>query len=292
MHEVQPRRLRGPSVYRALGLVVLATLLVAGGAVVFAGRPVSTGAGALAAAAADASTSPDATAEPGATTAPDTNGHPERGGFRGRFGPGGDLGRGGFPGGPRGHGGFIGEGPRAITIAGITGTSLALETDDGWTRTIETTGATITREGTAITLADLKVGDSIRFAETRNADGTYTVTDIAVVQPKVAGVVTEVSGNTITLSHPDGSAFVVHVGVGTTYTIPGKDQASLSDITAGNLVAAEGTLRDDGSLDATEVYAFTGRPGDRGRRGPHGDRDGNDEPATPDASPDTTTTNG
>jgi hypothetical protein len=303
MHEVQPRRVNGPPVYRVLGLVVLAVLLVAGGAVVFAGNPLAPAGGVLPAAAADASTAPDATTGPDATAAPGKApgekgpGKWFWGGGRGPGGPGGDIGR-GFRGGPglRGPGGFLGEGRGAITIAGIAGTSLALETDDGWTRTIETTGATITKGGQTIALADLKVGDSIRFAQTRNADGSYTVTDIVVVQPKVAGTVTEVSGNTITLSRPDGSTYVVHVGVGTIYTVTGVAQASLSDISVGNLVAAVGTLRDDGSLDATEVYAFTGRFGDHGGRGPRGNDHDSDDPASPDASPDaspnTTTTSG
>lgn len=280
MYEVQPRRLNGQPVYRLLGLVVLAVLLVAGGAVVFAGNPASSGAGVDTVAAA-ASGSPNASTAPGASAAPGKADNEGRGGF---------LGRGGFPG--RGHGGFLGEGRGAISIAGIAGTSLALETDDGWTRTIETTGATITKAGATITLADLTVGDTIRFAQTRNADGTYTVTDIVVVQPKVAGTVTEVSANTITLSHPDGSTYVVHHGVATIYTVPGVDQPTLSDIVVGNIVAAVGTLRDDGSLDATEVYAFTGRLGDRGGRGLRGNHGG--DPASPETSPDpsTTTTSG
>jgi len=71
----------------------------------------------------------------------------------------------------------------AITIAGIDGSKLSLQATDGWTRTIDATGATVSKGGQTITLADLKVGDRITFLETRLSDGTNKITAIQVLAP-------------------------------------------------------------------------------------------------------------
>ena len=68
----------------------------------------------------------------------------------------------------------------AITIAGIDGSKLSLQATDGWTRTIDATGATVSKGGQTIALADLKVGDRITFLETRLSDGTNKITAIHV----------------------------------------------------------------------------------------------------------------
>ncbi len=277
MHEVQPRPVNGPPVYRMLMLVVLAVLLVAGGAVVFAGRS-PTSAGSTVPLAADASQDPNASPAANASSAPDASpppaNEPGKGGMGGGWmGPGGP-GRGGSFRGPGPFGGFGGgalpEGRGAISITSIDGNNLALKTDDGWTRTIDASGAKITRDGTAITLADLKVGDTIRLAETRNSDGTFTITEIAVIQPRVAGTATAVGSDTITLSQPDGTSVTVHVGSGTTFTVPGVTSPTIADLKVGNVVTATGSLRADGSLDATAVVVFNGQFPDRGGRGPGG----------------------
>jgi len=72
-------------------------------------------------------------------------------------------------------------GAEAISITGIDGAKLSLRTSDGWTRTIDVSGATITKGGRTIAPADLKVGDQISFRETRGSDGSYKVTAIQVL---------------------------------------------------------------------------------------------------------------
>jgi hypothetical protein len=103
----------------------------------------------------------------------------------------GGLGRGmggygdGSPGFDRGFG-------YQITVTAINGNDLALKTADGWTRTITVTSATtITKAGQTIGVGDLDVGDTIRFSQTANAEGTYTIDAIVVVVPTVPGTVTE-----------------------------------------------------------------------------------------------------
>ncbi len=100
------------------------------------------------------------------------------------------------------HGGGAGRGSRmgGITITKIDGAKLSLETDDGWTRTIDATGATITRDGATIAVGDLAVGDEIVLRQQRQADGTFKITAIRVILPKVAGLVTDVAASSLTLA--------------------------------------------------------------------------------------------
>ncbi len=166
-------------------------------------------------------------------------------------------------------GGFEGRGFRDITISAINGSSLSLKTDDGWTRTITVGSSTpITKGGQTIALRDLKVGDQIVFGQSKAADGSYSITAIRVALPVVAGQVSAVNGTTITVTEPGGATGTIHVGSSTTYNVNGNASAKLSDITVNSFVVAEGTLRSDGSLDATAVHGGTRGPRGGGLGGP------------------------
>jgi hypothetical protein len=229
-----------------------------------------------------ASPSPAATIAPAATTAPGATAVP------GANEPDGDgdhaFGRHG--------GGMDGRGFRDITIAAISGSNLSLKTADGWTRTITPTSTTtITKGGATITVGDLAVGDQIVFSQEKQADGTYTITAIRVILPTVAGQVTAISGNTITVTQRDGTTATIHVDSATTYQVEGVTAPTLADIKVGAFVAAEGTLRTDGSLDADVVGSgFHGGPGHDG--GPHGGPDKPADDAAPSSSPSASSTPG
>jgi hypothetical protein len=202
----------------------------------------------------------------------------------------------GSPGGPAGPGGpGFGHGMGGIEIAAISGNSISLATEDGWTRTITVDdGTTYSKAGAPIALADLKVGDQIGFRQTKESDGSFTIDSIAVILPRLGGEVTAVDGSTITLKQRDGTTATIKANGDTTYTVNGNG-ASLDDVKVGMVLIAEGTLNDDGSLVATNVHA--GDKGDLGGRGPgHGMRGGfgpfgpgpfgpgPDDPNAPDAS--------
>ena len=180
------------------------------------------------------------------------------------FGPGGfdpaGVGPGAF-----GRGGFHG-----VTISAINGSNLSLKTDDGWTRTITVgSSTTISRGGATIAVGDLAVGDQIRFRQEKAADGTYTITAIGVVLPAIAGQVTAISGNTMTVTGMGGTTGTIHVDADTTYSVDGTKGKALSDVTVGTFVLAVGTLRADGSLDADAVHSRSDGPrGLRDGRGP------------------------
>ena len=145
-----------------------------------------------------------------------------------------------------------GRGRGAITITAIDGTKLSLETENGWTRTIDAADATVTEGGQTVELSTLDVGDQVVFRETRDDDGTYTVTAIAVVQPSVAGTVASVSGSTVTVTTRDGTSQKVTLTDATTYTL-GRTDATEAAVVAGVRILARGSLGADGTLTAASV---------------------------------------
>ena len=164
-------------------------------------------------------------------------------------------------GGPGFRGGH-GPGFGGIEITAISGSSISLETEDGWTRTITVDdGTTYTRAGEDITVADLAVGDTIGFRQTLEDDGTWTIDAIAVILPHVGGEVTAVDGSTVTVEQRDGTSATINIGSDANIVVNG-DAAELADIEVGMVLVAEGTENSDGSLDATRV-----RAGDMGLRG-------------------------
>jgi hypothetical protein len=181
-------------------------------------------------------------------------GGPGIGGRPGMGGPG--LGR-GFGRGdlPRGPGGPVLRrgAPSAISVSAITAPVISLTTDDGWTRDVDTTGVTITRNGQTITLADIHVGDDIRLGQTRNADGTWTITRIDIELAVVQGTVASVGTDSFTVTETDGSVVTVHVADTTRWLARRGNTAGLSSLAVGAAVVAEGVRAADGSIDAIAV---------------------------------------
>jgi hypothetical protein len=148
----------------------------------------------------------------------------------------------------RGFGGF-----REITITAIDGSNVTLKTDDGWTRTITVTSeTTIQKGGQDAALADLEVGDQIRFAQRRNDDGSWTVTTIRVVEPKVAGTVTAVSSGGFTITDRSGLSRSITTSSSTTYRL-GDQAATAADVKVGSRVVATGQPGSGNAFTATTV---------------------------------------
>lgn len=151
------------------------------------------------------------------------------------------------------HGRFGGLGFRDITISAISGSSVTLKTDDGWTRTIELTDAIgLTKGGQDIAVADLAVGDQVRLGQTGNADGTYTVDALAVVVPSVRGEVSDVSSSGFKVTTRDGSVWTIALNGSTTYQF-GTGTGTLADVTNGITVLVQGTTTGDNALTALTV---------------------------------------
>ena len=173
------------------------------------------------------------------------------------------------------------SGQAVITIAKIDGSKLSVQTTDGWTRTIDATGATITKGRGTIAVSDLKVGDRITFREARQSDGTYKIAAIQVLTPtptptktataaarraSVTGTVASKTATSIAVTTTGGKTVTVNVSSTTRYSVRGVARPTLSDIAVGDRITAQGTLNSDGSVAATFVQAVPqSQPG--GRRG-------------------------
>ena len=167
----------------------------------------------------------------------------------------------GLHGGPGfgGRGGPFG----GISITAISGNSISLATEDGWTRTITVDdGTTYTKAGEDIALGDLAVGDMIGFRQTLEDDGTYSIDAIAVILPHVGGQVTAVDGSTITVELRGGATKVVKLNGDTNIVVNGN-AATAADVKVGMFLVAEGTENSDGALVATRVRAGNEGPGSR-----------------------------
>jgi hypothetical protein len=260
----------GRSIAVRAGILAGSAILVVIGAVAAMGASSAPTTGSSPLAAANATPAPDSSKAPG--RGPGKQNGPFNGSFPGFGLPGGAFG---------GFGGIGSLGFGGITVTSVNGSDVSLKTDDGWTRTITVSGTTtITKAGATIKVGDLAAGDKVRFSEKRGADGTFSVTAIVVVLPSLAGQVSAINGDTLTITQPGGTTATIHVSGDTTYQINGA-KGALADVKVGSIIVAEGTQRTDGSLDAASVrvglgarggaggpsFQFPGFPG--GHRGPN-----------------------
>jgi hypothetical protein len=258
--ETFSRRIDHPDRRRVVAVALACLGILVAAAVAMGASPAPSGA-------AGSSAAPAASGEPAASAAPE-GAEPKPEGGRWRFDK--DA---------RGFGGLGGIGIGRIggvEITAIDGSDLSLRTVDGWTRTITVESDTVvTKGGETIGLDELAVGDSIRFRQQRNDDGTFTIVRIDVVLPHVGGTVTEVSGSTIIVELPGGTTVTVHVDDSTTFRVEGVGgTAGIDDVEVGMRIIASGEQSADGSLDASRVLAGTGRL-----------RDGHPWKVAPDVSP-------
>ncbi len=145
------------------------------------------------------------------------------------------------------------HGFREITITAISGSDVTLGTPDGWSRTITIGDAVdLTKGGQDIAVSDLKVGDQVRFSQTRNADGTFTVTAVAVVVPTIQGTASAITATGFKVTTRDGSVWTVAVDGSTTYSY-GQGTGTLADVKDGQAVRVQGTPTADNQMTALNV---------------------------------------
>lgn len=146
-------------------------------------------------------------------------------------------------------------------VTAVTSNSVTVISRDGTKSTITLTGSTTYQVGKdAGTKADLTVGSRIEAEGTLSGD-TFTASRIQIQPALAGGEVTAKTSSTITVKGRDGKTSLIHIGAKTTFKVRGKEAATLADIAVGDIVIAAGTLRADGSLDATQVGAGTFKRG-------------------------------
>jgi hypothetical protein len=127
---------------------------------------------------------------------------------------------------------------------------------DEWSGTSNTyaiTSATTFSEGpTTITASALAVGQHVGI-QVSSTDAT-TAANIDIQLPVLVGTVTHVDGDTVTITDPVGFNRTIVVDSTTSYT-KSSGTASLSDVSVGSEISAEGTVDANGtSLDASSVH--------------------------------------
>ncbi len=209
-------------------------------------------------------------------------------GPRGKGGPGGKHGRGG-PGGPGGPGGKGG----GLVVTAVNGDTITA-TGRAITETVQVSSTTVyTEAGSTASLSDVTVGSRIQARGTSSGTNSINATAIIIQLPTVNGVVTAVNGDSLTVTRmgprggrgPRGAAATTPGTTGTTtataptttttvlmtssttYALGGRPaststatSASLSSITVGTRINAEGTLGSDGVLTARRIQIAPARP--------------------------------
>lgn len=162
-----------------------------------------------------------------------------------------------MPGGPGGKGGPGGRGGPGDGLGGvissISGNTINIKHDSAVNIIATVNSSTVYKEaGQTISLSSLKAGETVQLRETRNSDGTASVTEVDVVMAHSGGTISSISGNTMTLTTPNNSSVKVNLSSSTTYTDLGK-AISLSSLKAGEKVEVSGQTNSDNSLNATVV---------------------------------------
>jgi hypothetical protein len=143
-------------------------------------------------------------------------------------------------------------------VSALTSSSITVVDPSGSSTTFSISSATtVTKDRTIAAASDLAVGDQVRITPT--GLGSNTAQSIDIEQPSVMGTVTAVSGDTITVSGPNGTSETVVVSGATTYTKRGAS-ATLTDVTVGTWIFAEGTHATGSTtnLDATTIGVGVG----------------------------------
>ncbi len=149
------------------------------------------------------------------------------------------------------------------TVSTVTSSGFTLKDASGTTWTITVNGSTTYTLGSESgSWADVKAGVVGVVEGTTGTGNTVTATAVHIQPARLAGEVTAKTSSTITITRRDGTSGTIKVDSGTTYQVPGVTSATLTDISVGMQVVAEGTLASHGSLAATTVAGFAaGQPG-------------------------------
>jgi hypothetical protein len=142
------------------------------------------------------------------------------------------------------------------TVTAIEGSRLSLATAAGQTRTIDATGAKITRNGQTIGLSDLQVGNQVSARVSRQADGSYKAAAIQVLLSTVSGTVTAVGPSSITIEKADGTSRTLALTASTAYR-EASAKVSLSAVVVGARISAQGTVDSAGDFTATTITIVT-----------------------------------
>jgi len=154
--------------------------------------------------------------------------------------------------------------------------SITVTPDSGSATTYRVASTTRVHQGPdqTLTVSSLRVGDRVHVTgQSAAASGTPTAADIYVQLPHLAGTVTAVGSDSVTIRDFEGFTRVISTSGGTVYRSDGA-ATTRSAVKTGARVRAQGRVAADGTtLDASRVQVLTrdaARPGGFMHRGPGG----------------------
>jgi hypothetical protein len=159
---------------------------------------------------------------------------------------------------------------RIGVVTAVSGNTLTMTGLDARTYSIVTDGDTVyQRAGQTAALSDIAVGSLIAAEGTPSSNGsTLDALAVTIQLPRVAGQVTAISGDTLTVKGPDDTSATVLLTAATQYSAGPQSSAGRSSITTGSFIMAEGTVGSDGSLTALQVDIATAKSGTGSLSGP------------------------
>lgn len=155
------------------------------------------------------------------------------------------------------HGPGPGRGPKAeLTVTGISGQNITAKRQDGSSVTIVTSSSTVyTRLGKTVSESALSSGTRIHVRGTHNSNGSITATHVDIVLPGYHGIVTAVNSSSITIEGRNNTTHTIEVSSSTIFMNDQTHQKiSLSNLSVGENIHAEGTLNSNGTLSAAIVH--------------------------------------
>lgn len=141
-------------------------------------------------------------------------------------------------------------------VTAVTPTSVTVQSRNGTSTTYTLTSTTTYSAGNAsTTISSLVVGDRVQIGTASGAP--TTATSVTIELAELFGTVSSVNGNSINITDYQGFTRNIIVGNATTYT-QGGAAGTLSDVTVGSKILAQGTVDANGtSLDALLVEIGT-----------------------------------
>lgn len=143
-------------------------------------------------------------------------------------------------------------------VTAINGNTITLSQGmKGHTVTVTTSDATkYYVGGKQVPATTLQVGDEIGVAGAVSNKTNVNATAIFIHEPMVAGKVTAINGNTITLQSKNNTVWTITVNSDTQYRKNGQP-AALADVQVGSVIAVEGLKTGDNALTAMVVHIHT-----------------------------------
>jgi Domain of unknown function (DUF5666) len=145
-------------------------------------------------------------------------------------------------------------------ITAVNGANLTVTSFDGASRVVGTDGSTtVDRAGQTAAVSDLTVGTAITAEGNVQSDRSLLALRVDIVLPSVAGKVTAVNGNSITIDsgQADNPAPAIVTSAATTYGAKGSSTTTRASVTVGSFIIATGPETTGGAtLNALSIMVL------------------------------------